>query len=43
RLYEEDLAALKEKEENLDDDGELKTTIIDNYIVRTSELYPGST
>ncbi|CAG8723056.1 10320_t:CDS:2, partial [Dentiscutata erythropus] len=43
RLYEEDLAALKEKEENLDDDRELKTTIIDNNIVRASELYPEST
>ncbi|CAG8741117.1 2911_t:CDS:2, partial [Dentiscutata erythropus] len=29
---EEDLVVLEEKKENLDDDGELKTTIIDNYI-----------
>ncbi|CAG8756188.1 26806_t:CDS:2, partial [Dentiscutata erythropus] len=36
RLYEEDLAALEEKEENLDDDGELKVTIIDDYIERFS-------
>ncbi|RIB14050.1 hypothetical protein C2G38_2144250 [Gigaspora rosea] len=31
-LYEEELVMLKEKEENLDDDGELKATIIDDHI-----------
>ncbi|KAF0485179.1 e3 ubiquitin-protein ligase [Gigaspora margarita] len=36
RLYEEDLATLEEKEENLDDAGELKTTIIDDCIERFS-------
>ncbi|CAG8574733.1 752_t:CDS:10, partial [Racocetra persica] len=36
RLYEEDLAMLEEKEENLDDTGELKATIIDDCIERFS-------
>ncbi|CAG8475879.1 285_t:CDS:10, partial [Dentiscutata heterogama] len=36
RLYEEDLATLEEKEENLNDDGELKATIIDDCIERFS-------
>ncbi|CAG8715965.1 14572_t:CDS:2, partial [Cetraspora pellucida] len=36
RLYEEDLAMLEEKEENLDGSGELKATIIDDCIERFS-------